>query len=131
MNKIQLCDKYKCTQCMACVNTCPKNCIHMEDAGEGFCVPRIDRNACIKCGACMKSCHMISHNVERQTPLKTLLWYWPQERRPSDVPRVSFCKTEFHGDFTGSSKLYFLPLFARRDDRGDALCLLFRSGFLV
>ena len=72
MNKIQLCDKYKCTQCMSCVNTCPKNCIHMEDAGEGFCIPQIDRNICIECGACMKSCHMISHNVERQTPLKTL-----------------------------------------------------------
>ena len=72
MNKIQLCDKYKCTQCMACVNTCPKNCIQMEDAGEGFCIPQIDRNICIECGACMKSCHMISHNVERQTPLKTL-----------------------------------------------------------
>ena len=72
MNKIQLCDKYKCTQCMACVNTCPKNCIQMEDAGEGFCIPQIERNTCIECGACMKSCHMISHNVERQTPLKTL-----------------------------------------------------------
>ena len=72
MSKIQLCDKYKCTQCMACVNTCPKNCINMVDAGEGFSIPQIDRDACVECGACMNVCHIISPAVERSTPLKTL-----------------------------------------------------------
>ena len=72
MNKIQLCDKYKCTQCMACVNICPKKCIDMVDAGEGFCIPQINRDACIECGACMKGCHRLFPIENCQTPLKTL-----------------------------------------------------------
>lgn len=72
MNKIQLCDQYKCTQCMACVNACPKGCISMVDAGEGFVIPQINSDICIECGACMKACHRISSVVEYQTPLKTL-----------------------------------------------------------
>lgn len=72
MNKIQLCDKYKCTQCLACVNVCPKGCIKMEDAGQGFFVPHIDESVCIECGACMHSCHQIENNLERYTPIKTL-----------------------------------------------------------
>lgn len=57
---------------MACVNTCPKDCINMVDAGEGFSIPQINRDACVECGACMKACHIITPIVERQTPLKTL-----------------------------------------------------------
>lgn len=72
MSKIKLCDKYECTQCMACVNSCPKNSINMVDAGEGFCIPQINRVTCIECGACVKSCHRISSVVDRQNPLKTL-----------------------------------------------------------
>lgn len=72
MSKIQLCDKYKCTQCMACVNACPKHCITMVDAGEGFDVPKINDGACIECGTCTKVCHVISPIGEYHTPLKTL-----------------------------------------------------------
>lgn len=72
MNKIQLCDQYKCTQCMACVNTCPRGCITMLDAGEGFAIPQIDQKKCISCGACIKVCHRIEPKLETQTPLKTL-----------------------------------------------------------
>ena len=72
MSKIQLCDKFNCTQCLACVNICPKNCINMVDVGEGFCIPRINREACVECGACMKSCHRLFPIENYQTPLKTL-----------------------------------------------------------
>ncbi len=72
MSKIQLCDKFKCTQCMACVNSCPKSCIKMVDAGEGFCIPLIDKDKCVECGACMNVCHRISPIAEYQTPIKTL-----------------------------------------------------------
>lgn len=72
MNKIQLCDKYKCTQCMACVYTCPKGCITMREAGEGFCVPQIDRESCVECGACMRACHRIEPHIYYNTPLHTL-----------------------------------------------------------
>lgn len=72
MGKIQLCDKFECTQCMACVNACPKHCITMVDAGEGFDVPQIDKDACIECGVCMKACHRMSSITKYQIPLKTL-----------------------------------------------------------
>lgn len=72
MNEIKLCDKSKCTQCMACVNVCPQNCIKMEDAGEGFCVPIIDKAKCVKCGVCISSCHQLSNTLKRSTPMKTL-----------------------------------------------------------
>ena len=72
MNKIQLCDQYKCTQCMACVNVCPKGCISMEDAGDGFAIPHIKSDICIECGACMMACHRLSSVAEYRTPLKTL-----------------------------------------------------------
>lgn len=72
MNKIQLCDKMTCTQCMACVNSCPKGCIKMVDAGQGFAVPQIDESICVECGACMRSCHQLEKNLERFSPAKTL-----------------------------------------------------------
>lgn len=72
MNNIRLCDQTKCTQCMACVNACPKGCITMVDAGEGFCIPQIDRDACAECGACMHACHRIEPHIEFNQPLHTL-----------------------------------------------------------
>lgn len=72
MSKIQLCDLTKCTQCMACVNTCPKGCITMVDARDGFCIPYIDCDACAECGACMRACHEIESHVEFNQPLHTL-----------------------------------------------------------
>ena len=72
MNKVQLCDQTKCTQCMACVNACPKDCITMLDAGEGFCIPHIDHEACAECGACMRACHRMEPHVEYNPPLHTL-----------------------------------------------------------
>lgn len=72
MSKIRLCNQYTCTQCMACVNICPRNCITMIDAGEGFYIPKIDSTKCTECGACMRSCHRIESILEYKLPLKTL-----------------------------------------------------------
>lgn len=57
---------------MACVNTCPKGCIAMVDAGEGFCIPQINREDCSECGACMRACHRIEPSMQYYTPLHTL-----------------------------------------------------------
>ena len=72
MSKILLCDKITCTQCMACVSACPKGCIKMVDAGQGFAVPQIDESICVECGTCMRSCHQLENNIEHYTPAKTL-----------------------------------------------------------
>lgn len=72
MKKIRLCDQFTCTQCMACVNACPKECIRMVDAGQGFAIPQIDESVCVECGMCMRSCHQLEKKVEYRVPLKTL-----------------------------------------------------------
>lgn len=72
MSKIQLCDKNTCTQCMACVNVCPKGCIKMVDAGQGFAVPQIDESVCVECCACVRSCHQMYNTLVRYTSAKTL-----------------------------------------------------------
>ena len=71
MNKIELCQDETCTQCYACVTTCPKQCISMKDGKDGFLLPSIDRENCIECGACLKACHRITPKIDYQRPLKT------------------------------------------------------------
>ena len=57
-----------CTGCYACMNICPKNCISMEDNGEGFLYPHIDMDKCIDCGRCESVCPVISEpELSRQT----------------------------------------------------------------
>ena len=70
MNKIELCGIDKCTQCLACQNVCPKGCISMQEAKDGFSLPVIDRDKCVGCGACMKACHRLTPVVNYYTPLK-------------------------------------------------------------
>ncbi|QUT76675.1 Coenzyme F420 hydrogenase/dehydrogenase, beta subunit C terminus [Bacteroides salyersiae] len=71
MHKIELCDIDKCTQCYACVNSCPKGCVSMVDCKDGFKIPYIDRDVCVECGACMKVCHRLTISVEYRKPMKT------------------------------------------------------------
>lgn len=53
-----------CTGCYACASICPKKCISMEDAGEGFLFPVIDGKECIQCGQCEKVCPVL-HGPEK------------------------------------------------------------------
>lgn len=45
-----------CTGCMACYTICPNNAISLIINDHGFCVPSVDKNACIECGICDKVC---------------------------------------------------------------------------
>ncbi len=67
--KINLCDEQSCTQCFACQQACPKNCISRKEVGAGFLIPVINRDVCVECGACMKVCHKLTGKVELQKPL--------------------------------------------------------------
>ncbi len=71
MNKIELCKFDVCTQCYACQTACSIGCISMTEAKDGFVVPRIDREKCVECGACMKACHRITPQITYQKPIKT------------------------------------------------------------
>ncbi|WP_414430486.1 indolepyruvate ferredoxin oxidoreductase subunit alpha [Bacteroides sp.] len=45
-----------CTGCRACEQLCPTHCIYVEPDEEGFIVAKIDENACVECGVCVKRC---------------------------------------------------------------------------
>ncbi len=45
-----------CVGCGACQSLCPKGSIVMEQNGEGFLYPTVDRDTCISCGLCVKGC---------------------------------------------------------------------------
>ncbi len=76
MNK--LCDKSDCTACFACVNACPKNCIHMAVGKNGAIYPEVDESICIDCKICKKSCPSINR-VAFATPQKVYAAYSKDE----------------------------------------------------
>ncbi len=45
---MSICETNKCTGCMACYNSCPKNCITMEYDDNGTLLPKINENICIR-----------------------------------------------------------------------------------
>lgn len=49
-----VCEKNKCTGCMACVETCPKNAIKIQDKVSFY--NAVIENKCIDCGLCNKVC---------------------------------------------------------------------------
>jgi len=64
LDDIDLCDVQDCTGCMACRQKCSQGAIS-EVLRNGFLYPIIDRDKCIKCGACVVSCPVL--NVKKKT----------------------------------------------------------------
>ncbi len=71
MSKIKLCDIYSCTQCHACEQACPKQCISFYEGKDGFSIPHIKTDECIECGLCVKSCHQLNLTRKKCPPLQT------------------------------------------------------------
>lgn len=59
--KITLADVSRCTGCSACLSVCPKKCITMEEDGEGFLQPKINKSKCINCHKCEHFCPILTH----------------------------------------------------------------------
>ena len=57
-----VCEKDKCAGCMACIDKCPKDAIHIEDSIYSF-NAIIDTKKCINCNACKKVCHINSSPI--------------------------------------------------------------------
>ncbi len=72
MTEIKLCEKELCTGCMACYNACPHSSISINTDEEGFAVPIINHDTCLKCGKCMRACPILNElkPVEGQTAFK-------------------------------------------------------------
>ena len=49
-------DSLRCTGCGACVQRCPKQCIHWVEGALGHRIPEIDGDRCIGCGLCDSVC---------------------------------------------------------------------------
>ena len=45
----------KCTGCGACVSTCAKGALTLEDNAEGFYYPILDKGKCVDCKLCEKA----------------------------------------------------------------------------
>lgn len=59
-----------CCGCTCCANICPKEAISMVEDEKGFNYPHIDKNKCINCGLCFKSCPMMNASeIKNELPL--------------------------------------------------------------
>lgn len=56
MTGAEICEREKCTGCMACRNICPKRCISMQEGKMGHLYPNVDQSLCIDCNLCFKVC---------------------------------------------------------------------------
>ncbi|MDM8234239.1 Coenzyme F420 hydrogenase/dehydrogenase, beta subunit C-terminal domain [Phocaeicola barnesiae] len=68
---IHITNKQDCCGCSACVQRCPKHCIHLTEDAEGFLYPIIDKKICINCGICENVCPLL-HPSKPIPVLKTL-----------------------------------------------------------
>lgn len=68
---IHIVNKQECCGCAACVQRCPKHCIHLVEDAEGFLYPEVDVENCIDCGLCEKVCPLLS-KVQPISVQKTL-----------------------------------------------------------
>jgi len=57
---INIKDKHNCCGCEACVQVCPKQCISFEEDTEGFRYPKVDESLCVDCGACERTCPVLT-----------------------------------------------------------------------
>ena len=75
---ISISDKSQCCGCNACVQICPKQCIQMQEDGEGFLYPLVDVDMCVDCKLCEKVCPVINQNEPRR-PLRVYAAKHPGE----------------------------------------------------
>lgn len=68
---IQFDQKKDCCACTACMNICPTQAITMKADEDGFIFPKIDNDACIECGKCLKVCAYQNTPVSGREPLAT------------------------------------------------------------
>ena len=64
--------KNECCGCTACMSVCPRKAISMSPDDKGFLYPVIDKDKCIECGLCTRTCSFgkTSHKFHSDVPLK-------------------------------------------------------------
>ncbi|MBR3938378.1 MAG: Coenzyme F420 hydrogenase/dehydrogenase, beta subunit C-terminal domain [Bacteroidales bacterium] len=67
-NTIEILSKNQCTGCMLCGDVCIKSSIIFKEDDEGFLYPSIDKDTCIECGACVKTCPALNPQKHTTSP---------------------------------------------------------------
>ncbi|WP_108821330.1 Coenzyme F420 hydrogenase/dehydrogenase, beta subunit C-terminal domain [Dysgonomonas sp. Marseille-P4361] len=62
---ITITNKENCCGCNACLQSCPTECIEMEEDKEGFLYPNVNISLCIDCNRCEKVCPVINQGQSR------------------------------------------------------------------
>jgi len=55
-----------CAGCYGCINVCKQNAIKMNLNNEGFLMPCVDAEKCIKCGMCQQYCPILNNEFIKQ-----------------------------------------------------------------
>ncbi len=69
-NHIEIKNKRQCCSCAACISICPKKAIKMKKDEYGFEYPVVNKDKCINCGLCKKSCAYINNNENKNIEKK-------------------------------------------------------------
>lgn len=65
-----VCEKDKCAGCMACVDVCPRQAVHIRDDLRAY-NAEIDEQRCVSCGACTRVCQ----NFHKPAFSEPAAWY--------------------------------------------------------
>lgn len=75
---MDICSTELCTGCGLCVNLCPKQCITLHDAKDGFAYPVVDEKQCVGCRLCEKRCP-INNELTKSQGYFYMGWHKSQE----------------------------------------------------
>ena len=74
--------KTKCTACGACISTCPKKALYLEQDQDGFYYPKLNDRDCVSCGKCVAICPIFKEKEkEKTTPQSVYAGYSTSETR--------------------------------------------------
>ena len=76
---IDLISENRCTGCYGCFNACIENAIDMRLNEEGFLIPHVDPEKCVKCGICQKHCPIINTQLTRNFASPILFAAWSKD----------------------------------------------------
>lgn len=82
---IEIKDKSMCSGCTACASICPKNAIEMVRDEEGFLYPKINKEKCIECGLCKRTCPVLNKQIFNDYKQKAYIF----QNKKDDVRRDS------------------------------------------
>lgn len=66
-------NKKNCSGCTACQQVCPVHCIQMHEDLEGFLYPKVNKDACIDCGKCIKTCPWLNVSTSEEKNIPTVI----------------------------------------------------------